>query len=400
MKQFNLEIATTSKCSMACTYCFEGEELQTNKFQQEENIDKIIEKIEVLLNNEKFNYEYPDGICINFWGGEPTLNSKWNIDFISRLKQLPIYSKLSFFIYSNGFDYTKLSQHIDQFTQTEQHQNKIRIQISWDGIDNGRVDHGGKPTNNRVMDNILKIIRNYRNLNISTKATIQPQELLRLEEIWGNYFKLFLKVEDINEGGFQSLIPRAKITFSPTLNYVDDFDDTNPEYLEAISKQFGIVLKIEQKFFERYNHHLFTWFSQEEKEARPKRLTNCTAGINILALDYNGSFTTCHGALYSDFNKEFEQFHDISLNQTKEVFTKRFFESRDQLKLNSDYVANSCISCSATTCYKCPIVNVEQIKEFSTRNYQVRDTRHCSIYKLFGKFDRLLLSLKQNKKDI
>ena len=393
-QQFNLEIATTSKCSMACTYCFEGEELKTNKFQREENIDKIIEKIELLLNNEKFNSEYPDGICINFWGGEPTLNSKWNIDFITRLKQLPIYSKLSFFIYSNGFDYSKLSQHIDQFNQEELLNNKLRIQISWDGIDNGRIDHSGNPTNERVMNNILKIIRNYRNLNISTKATIQPQELLRLEEIWGNYFKLFLKVEDLNEGGFQSLEPRARISFSPTLNYVDDFNDTDPEYLEAISKQFSIVLKIEQKFFERYNHHLFTWFSQEEKDARPKRLTNCTAGINILALDYNGSFTTCHGSLYSDYGKEFEKFHNLSLKKKKKTFTKRFFESRDELKLNSDYVANECISCSATTCYKCPIVNIEQAKEFSPNNYQKRDTRHCSIYKLFGKFDRLLLSLK------
>ena len=52
---FNLEIATISKCNMACTYCFEGEELQTNKKQTKENIPDIINKVEALLDNEKFN---------------------------------------------------------------------------------------------------------------------------------------------------------------------------------------------------------------------------------------------------------------------------------------------------------------------------------------------------------
>lgn len=387
-KYFNLEIATISTCSMACTYCFEGDELQTKKKQHVDNIPNIINKIEVLLESNNFNKEYPDGICINFWGGEPTLNLNWNMELIKVLKSKPYYNRISFFIYTNGFDYTKLTQHLDLFTPTEMITDKIRIQISWDGIDNGRVDHSSKPTNTRIKDNILKVIRNYNNLNLSTKATIQPQELLRLQEIWENHFKLFLEHNASKYGD------RARITFSPTLNYVDDFDDTDPEYLEAISKQFAIILKLEEKFYAKYKFNLFGWFSSNQLNGRQKRLTNCSAGVNILALDYDGSFTTCHGALYSPNKDDFKKLHNINLSDTKPNFTKKFFESRESVKKNLEYVDNSCITCSATTCYKCPIVNIEQLSkdgiDFDVNNYQVRDTRHCSIYKLFGKFDRIM----------
>ena len=77
LPSFNLEIATTSTCNMACTYCFEGEELKSKQKQHHQNIEPIIQKIDLLLSDPKFCMEY-SGICLNFWGGEPTLNYSWN----------------------------------------------------------------------------------------------------------------------------------------------------------------------------------------------------------------------------------------------------------------------------------------------------------------------------------
>ena len=384
---FNLEIATISKCNMACTYCFEGEELQTNKKQTKENIPDIINKVEALLDNEKFNKEYPSGICINLWGGEPSLNFDWNKELIDTLKDKNYYHKITFFMYSNGYSYNKISNHIDLFTEYELLQNKFRLQISWDGIDNGRINHKKEATTEKVKNHILTFALMYPYLNITTKATIQPSELLQLEEIWNQYFLLYKQSKKKPN--------RLNVNFSPTLNYVDDFDDQDPNYLNQLKIQFGKVSKLEKAFYSKYNHHLFGWFSETQPEARGKRLTNCSAGINLLAVDYNGQISSCHGTLYSPMKKEFEEFHNMNIKEDTNQFINKFFISREELRTHHSYVANSCITCEATICYKCPVVNIEQLNYLKPENFQIRDTRHCSIYKLFGKFDRIQLSEKQ-----
>ena len=389
-KHFNLEIATISRCNMACTYCFEGEELQTNKRQTKENLELIVQKIELLLSTDKFNEEYPAGICVNFWGGEPSLNFNWNKDLINTLKDKFYYSKITFFMYSNGYHYKNIQNHLDLFSDYELSNNKFRLQISWDAIDNGRINHKGESTTTKVKNHILTLASMYPTLTLTTKATIQPLELLKLQEIWTNYFGLYNEVQAIKSKNQN----RTYINFSPTLNYVDDFDDTNPEYLENLKNEFAKITKYEQAFFDKHHHHLFGWFSESPREGRSKRLTNCTAGINLLAIDYNGNFSSCHGVLYSDKKKDFEKFHNLNLKQTEQEFIPNFFSSREELKKDSNYIGNNCITCEATTCYKCPVVNIEQLNEFKPSNFQVRDTRHCSIYKLFGRFDRLQMSEK------
>ena len=112
---FNLEIATVSKCNMACTYCFEGEELKTKKKQTPENLDDIINKIEEMLYNPDFQKTYPQGICVNFWGGEPTLNVEWNKTLRLKLSEKSYYDKISFVMYSNGYNDYKIFHHWDLF---------------------------------------------------------------------------------------------------------------------------------------------------------------------------------------------------------------------------------------------------------------------------------------------
>ena len=74
---------------------------------------------------------------------------------------------------------------------------------------------------------------------------------------------------------------------------------------------------------------------------------------------------------------------------------------------------DACKNCEATVCYKCPIVNIEQvakeIKEHENqekiifkrtapddivKNFQKRDPRHCGIYKAFGPIDRAFVNMK------
>lgn len=384
---FNLEIASISTCNMACTYCFEGDELKSKKKQPTQNIEHIISKMETLLTDQKFMSIY-NGICLNFWGGEPTLNYEWNKELITQTK-IKFPGLVSYFFYSNGYSLEKVRRHLDLFSENEHEDNTIRLQISWDGVSNGRVNHSNEATNDKVQDHIIELAKLYPKLNLMTKATIQPEELLHLEDLWLGYHSLFVKVNSINS--------RVTITFSPTLNYVDDYA-MEQEYLNKLSINFGKVLKLEEAFYDKYRFHLFGWFSMDHAGARVKRMTNCSAGINLAAIDYDGNLSVCHGTLYSPLKKDFISFQNTNIKDSNEDFKVKLFKTREELQKSHSYIADECINCTATVCYKCPVVNLEQLNDgVQSENFQKRDPRHCSIYKLFGKFDRLLINIKVQK---
>lgn len=387
---FNLELASTPSCNMACTYCFEGDELKSKSKQTTQNADTIIKKIHEMLNSELFNKTY-SGICINFWGGEPSLNFNWNKRIIA-LKH--IYPNISFFMYSNGYDFKKIQAHIDAFTEEEITNDKFRLQISWDGIDNERIDHSGKHTNSIVLRNIKNISLIYPHLNLKLKATIQPLELLNLKNIWLSFYELD---KWVNKNSPES---KLKVTFSPTLNYVDDFETTE-KYMASLRTAFENISKFEIAYFEKHQRHLFDWFeSNREEDFFMKRSTNCSAGVNITTVDYNGDISVCHGALYSPLKDSFIKFHDLNIKETD--FTEKLFKTRNDLSPILDSVSDECKNCTATICYKCPIINVEQNTESKhvdskqiINTFQKRDTRHCEIYKLFGSYDRALFKIKK-----
>ena len=290
--RYNLELSSTPSCNMACTYCFEGDELKSKQKQTTQNAEFIIDKVYQMLNSEEFSKEY-DGITINFWGGEPTLTYEWNKQIIEATRNFKNKSggDVKYFFYTNGFNLKNVTKHIDLFDLNDPvEQDQISMQISWDGetTKNLRVDHGSKPTYIKVKENVLALHKDYPNLNLGIKATINPIDLLKLESIWKNFYSFRQEARALNKN--------ANITFSPTLNYYDDFD-TSPDFLAKIKIEFLKIARLEQllvsQFTEngndarQYNDVLFTWFKPSGKHYTTgldqglKRLTNCSAGINI-----------------------------------------------------------------------------------------------------------------------
>lgn len=408
---FNLEIASTPNCNMACSYCFEGEELKSKLKQSDQNIINIIKRMDDLLTDPKFYTEYK-GICINFWGGEPTINFDWNKRLIEeiRIKEETWGKKITYFIYSNGFDFKKVQKHIELFSKEELDKDVLRLQISWDGIPGERIDHKGNQTYITIEKNIKNIAMIYPNLNLKIKATIQPREIPILKSIWRKFF-------DLDEWVQKHTKSKLIVNYSPTLNYVDDFKITDA-YLETIKTSFLEIANLELEYFKINGRHLFTWFeSNSEEDFISKRKVNCSAGINIMAFDLEGNASVCHGSLYSPLKDDFIKFHGINIGTTNTVdFRTKFYETREQLKTVQDKFDDGCQTCTATVCYKCPIVNVEQSikglevtekreqltetdlleEETIIETFQDRDSRHCEIYKLFGLIDRALYKLKLN----
>lgn len=408
---YNLEITSIPVCNMACTYCFEGEELQSKKRQKVQNIDDIITKIKDLSTFDYFRKNF-GGITINFWGGEPTLNHKWNIELVKRLYELEGNEVpkdfFRFFIYTNGFHCGNLEMHlldIDKYF----HLSKLMVQISYDGSTTAdkRVDHKGKPTYEKVKETIKYITKKYPLLDLSLKATIEPIDLLDLPEIHNEYHKLHKEMSiHSNWRG---------VSLSPTLNYIDDFE---PKYMEEYKKQlhraFQETLYQEFMFYKFYSRNLLSWFKNDHRDPKYKRTTNCSAGINIGHIDLDGKYSVCHGSEYSTHKNNFV-FTD--LNRDKKQFLTSFKETREALLTVHQDLDYECRTCSATVCYKCPIVNVERtttadtvdtntdsdtnensIGENTIKNFQNRDPRHCFIYKIFGIYDTAFWKLlKENK---
>lgn len=414
LPRFNLEVASTPNCNMACTYCFEGEELKSKSKQTLENIDYIVNRIYELLESKEFSDKY-SGITLNFWGGEPTINFEWNKELINRIREIGYVDNniVDFFIYSNGFDYLKVKKHIDLFTFKELEENKLRLQISYDGIGltpSERIDHKGNSTNERVRNNILTIALVYPELNLRTKATIQPIDLLNIKTIWLDYCDLFHTIYR------NSKRSKTEIFYSPTINYIDDFETTE-EYLKDLQKAFEEIASYELSFYNKYKRHLFAWFGSGSsgglnptiQNLNDKRKTNCSAGVNILLLDVEGNASVCHGTLYSPLKEDFKKFTDTNIKDVR--FIDKFFKSRNELEKSINRIDPSCESCEATVCYKCPIINVEQSKtqlanenqenlgnlNYISENFQTRDSRHCGIYKTFGPIDKALFALKKDQ---
>ena len=269
------EVTTTQKCDMACTYCFEGEELN-NKTPQLHTSD-IIRSIRDLLESEKFMEKFT-GITLNFWGGEPTLNPKMIINLINEFKDEPI----DFFLYTNGFNISNLEKIINNFKLFIKDSTRFSYQISYDGIfhDKERVDHQGNGTSDMILKNIRILNTKYPDINLSLKSTLTIEDLLNLEENWYHF-------KDIRDE-----FPRFE--YSPTLEYTNKYDITH--LLLKLEKDFLILAKKELDFYKKHDRFLWTWFGSGERNL-------CSAGMNISNIDLDGNLLVCHGALYSP-NKE------------------------------------------------------------------------------------------------
>ena len=68
-----LEITSSDQCTMRCSYCFEKGCGYDKTKTLNSDMPNIIEKIDLLLEDEKFNDIFR-GIQLDFWGGEPTMN--------------------------------------------------------------------------------------------------------------------------------------------------------------------------------------------------------------------------------------------------------------------------------------------------------------------------------------
>ena len=354
--KFNLEVTTTQRCDMACSYCFEGEELQNNKRQ--DNTDQIIQRVHDMLNDETFMSQY-SGIILEFWGGEPTLNFKMIKRLIFEFKDCPV----DFFSYTNGLNTLNI-EGIILYAKQYIDLNRISFQISYDGLynDKERVDHQGKGTSERVLST-LRYLKNKYPVQISLKATMMVNDLQNMIDQW-HHFK---SIQD----EFHDLV------WAPTLEYTQTYQITD-DFIQKIRKQFLLVTKLEIEHYSKYKRNVLSWYN-----ASTTQKAICSAGLNIANIDLDGNLSVCHGALYSPDKKDL-----VHSNIYNADFLKQLI-SMQNLHKELLHVPESCESCVATVCYQCPTVQYS-VSNKSTYNEKYHDPKSdlCRVYQTFGEIHR------------
>lgn len=350
------EVTTTQKCDMACTYCFEGEELQNTAKQR--STDDIIRSVHEMLQDDEFMKVY-DGVILNFWGGEPTQNPKMIIQLINEFKDQNVH----FFMYTNGFNRHNIERIINNFKLWIDDNSRLTYQISYDGIshDRERIDHKGEGTADRILENIKYLKTRFPEISFNLKSTLPVEELTNIVKHWEHFKHL---VDEF-----------STFRWAPTLEYTNKYI-LSKEFVDEVEQQFKILAKREIEYYKENNRFVWSWFGTGERSV-------CTAGMNIGNVDIDGNLLPCHGAIYSP-NKEDFIFGHITDENVPSLIMKAHERHKSILE-----VPEHCRGCEATVCYQCPIVNYDnsKAKTYEEKYHDPKDDL-CQIYKAFGRIDR------------
>lgn len=366
----NIELTTSGLCDMHCTYCFEGEKTDRQRFSDFDLLFKRIDEIKASDFYKGFS-----GISINYWGGEPTLNWKYIRTVTEHFKD---DKEVVFHLYSNGYNFKNLERTLVGF---EEIKDRVFVQISFDGFTNDifRISSKGGTSEN--------VMRSFQHLadegyNVHMKATLPMQSFKDITKNWDHFRELFDKYKEYNN---------VSISYAPTIDYtqnaynIDDYQG----HLDIFKQQILEVAKREIKFFREHNRFLLTWFSTEITEAK----TNCSSGVNFISLDTEGDTYACHGAFYSPIKDELKQ---ASLSDDDFVDKVTKFNSNIATVIN--HTPETCKGCESTYCAVCPVVLAENSKkETFTERWSDRPAHGlCGFYKEFGKIHRATIKYLNN----
>lgn len=361
--KFTLEVTTTALCDLNCTYCFEGEKVDTKKLN--DDLPTIFKRIDSILADEEWFQLYYDSLHLSFWGGEPTLNPDFIIQIMNRYQN---HDNVDFHIYTNGFNYKNLNKILDNVDTS-----KVNIQVSYDGKpinDNYRLTKNKRITSNQVINNLYTLAE--RDLRVSVKSTLPIDNMEVLLETWHD----FKEIQEI----LWRIDKKINITYSPTIDYVARM---SMEEKELATKEFRAqmigIAKQEMAFFQEHGRYLCSWFGGEENRK------HCTAGLNMAAIDQRGNLYACHGAIYSEKKTELQ-----TTTIYDEEFVRKLAEYSRSFAKPVKQVAKECENCVATTCMICPIVSHERSEkeEFFDKWTDKKANNLCSFFQAFGEIDR------------
>lgn len=166
---YALSLAIAQKCNMGCTYCY-ADQGDFGGPSKNMSIETAFKSIDLLLKNCPEN----GTVQLTFLGGEPLINRKAIREAVSyaetKAKEKNITVRYS--ITTNG---TLLTEEDAVFFET----HGFAVTISLDGLkethDAQRPMKGGKGSFDRVMQNIKPLLALQKNMQVSARVTVTPE---------------------------------------------------------------------------------------------------------------------------------------------------------------------------------------------------------------------------------
>lgn len=192
-KQMNI-IYITTRCNLACEYCFEEEKrTRLGENQRDATTEEIDKYIDTILKRE--GNQGPLGLL--FFGGEPLLRMDLIEYTMDRLFE-KIDGKMNIMLESNGILLPKyINKFIDINNKLKNHHNSnLRIQISYDGpFSDRRLWRGSKLSAKKNIEEALEVLKlsgiQYAIAYTVNKSNINTfiHDLIYLMEIHPNLFR-------------------------------------------------------------------------------------------------------------------------------------------------------------------------------------------------------------------
>ena len=172
-------IIPTRECNFRCPYCYENHE---NKNMTEDMFNCSLKFIEEFLNNNP-NYI---NLCIDWFGGEPTLKINEICKFMNKLKtrfrEINVFGSMT----SNGY-----LLNLDNFKKLID-LGIVQYQITIDGLrtehDSTRFLSAGSSTWKTIINNLLDLKKTELNFNILIRTNVTTNIMNNIDK-WTKFLK-------------------------------------------------------------------------------------------------------------------------------------------------------------------------------------------------------------------
>lgn len=299
----------TTKCNLACTYCYEEGYLKKDKRSMSKNTAKEI--IDWLMKLAEIRKTKLVELC--FYGGEPTLELDL-MEFIAknikaRAKYLGI--KTDFYLYSNGILLNK------KIAEKLSSAGISAIQLTLDGPpsihDKRRPFINGKPTFNIIYENLKDILKN-TSIKILLNVNFDEENYSCIEDL----IKL-LKKDGLSK------ISQLELSFASTVK---------------TPKNYGCQHAISENSFAKEWANLYEQTIQQGFNCNPLRIFSkgpCTyRRASHYVFDTNGDIYKCIGLI---------GIREYVIGNIKEGLSNNFVKKLAMELSNEVWQNNECLNC-------------------------------------------------------
>lgn len=377
-------IVNTESCNMRCKYCFEQLGNYPKNFIHNSTVEKFLNML--FKQDETFTGEY----IIEFFGGEPMLNSKAILTGLNvieenlrgNFKGTVLFHITSNFYYIDKEVFDKLEE-MNKYTNFE---SKITISILLDKKlhDLDRVDINGNGTFEKVYKNMEYVINKYPSNIYATNMVISKKIIKYFSKIVDNTLEFHKKYPFVSN----------ELVLTSTLS-VEEQDEYTKEELRYIFEDY--INRDKSELCDRTITALYNSIPFSFDFIRKREMSFCKIFLEEITILPNGNIIPCHRSdlgvlkknnvdvIYGNIDN-IKTFKELNLKPDIDDINNLINDNGITLYTEDGYKCNDCSFNSF--CHYCPISNYNKTG-FLTKRSRKECERTMTLVELTLEYERL-----------